>query len=369
MAPEPTSLPDAEYPLFMRRPDLASRIPRLPIATLPTPVERLDSLSQELGLPDLFIKRDDLAGDPYGGNKVRKLEFLLAKAKAAHGKETLTFGYAGSNHATATAIYAHQAGLHPITMVLPQANTHYLQRNLLTQLSVGTELHQVSTLRRMYAAVSSQMALHTLKRGKAPTIIPAGGSSALGSLGFVNAALELRAQIDAGEMPEPDLIYVAVGSMGTAAGLLPGLKLAGLNSHVVGVRVAGDAFVDEQKLFSLAEATAELAGIEFERMPPRLTLRHDFFGKKYAVFTEESAEARAVMEGHTGIPLDGTYTGKAFAALLHDARQGLIQGKKVLFWNTYNSHPQDPFTQGQNYRDLPKAFHAYFEEDVQPLDR
>ena len=121
---------------------LEDRIPYVSLAELPTPVQKLDALGEEIGLDHLYIKRDDLAGKIYGGNKIRKLDFILGNVLRTKAKEVLTFGFAGSNHALATAIYAQQVGLRSISMLMPQYNADYVRRNLLMSHYCGAELHQ-----------------------------------------------------------------------------------------------------------------------------------------------------------------------------------------------------------------------------------
>ena len=175
---------------------LAHELPYVSLGEFPTPVQKLDQLGRQLGLDNLFIKRDDLSGKIYGGNKIRKLEFILGNALRTQVKEVLTFGAAGSNHALATAIYAKQLGLKSISMLVPQPNAQYVRRNLLMSYYCGAELHLLPNIPFIAPltnpAVLYQLLRHGLKRGQFPMVIPMGGSSPLGSVGFVNAAFELK---------------------------------------------------------------------------------------------------------------------------------------------------------------------------------
>jgi len=162
-----------------------------------------------------------------------------------------------------------------------------------------------------------------------------GGSSPLGAVGYVNAALELKEQIMRGEIPEPDYIYVASGSMGTTAGLMLGLRAMNSKTRVVSVRVNSESFVNVKEMVKLIIRTNSLLS-SLDPSFPRLEffecdidIRHGFFGKQYALFTEEGMEAVAFMKRYSGIKLEGTYTGKAFAALLDDGRKsvfGIVKG-------------------------------------------
>jgi D-cysteine desulfhydrase len=362
-------------PLFAHYPLLGEKLPYVSLGEFPTPVEKLDRLGQYLGAGHLYIKRDDLSGKAYGGNKVRKLEFLLGHALRAQAKEVLTFGFAGSNHALATAIYARQVGLKTIAMLMPQLNAYYVRRNLLMSHACGAELHQHQSISLLVLGTIYQVLRHKLKHGRFPQIISPGGSSPRGTIGFVNAAFELKEQITKGDIPEPDRIYVASGSRGTAVGLMLGLKAAHLKSQVISVRVVDEKWAGAKGMVNLFHKTNALLGSldpsfpKFEFSEQDISIRHEFFGRQYALFTEAGMEAVAVMEKTQGIKLDGTYTGKALAALADDVRKQDLTDKVVLFWNTYNSRDFSHVITTADYRQLPRCFHRYFEEDVQPLDR
>ena len=368
--PKPGPAP-TDLALFDRYPRLKETLPHVSLAELPTPVERIEALD----LPQLYVKRDDLSGSVYGGNKLRKLEFLLGDALAQGAKEVLTFGCAGSNHATATALYAQKVGLRSINMLLPQPNAHSVRRNLLLSAAYGAELHFYPSSKVVPIGVYAQMLEHRRHQGARPVIIPAGGSSPLGTLGYVNAAFELARQVEAGDLPEPSRIYVAAGTLGTSAGLIVGLKAAGLQTVVHAVRVTDERFVNRDRLMNLCRETAEFlrtADAEFPQIEIRESdclIRHECFGEHYALYTPQSVEAVHLFEDAAHIKLEGTYTGKAAAMLIADAHAGHIQHAPVLFWNTYNSRDVSPLIQDIDYHQLPHHFHRYFEEDVQPLDR
>jgi 1-aminocyclopropane-1-carboxylate deaminase/D-cysteine desulfhydrase-like pyridoxal-dependent ACC family enzyme len=351
---------------------LRERIPHVSLATLPTPVEPLPALAEELGLAGLVVKRDDLTSETYGGNKVRKLEFLLGAALDAGATETLTFGAAGSNHATATALYAARLGLRPTSLLIDQPSAGYLRRNLLAQHAAGTRLLLASDMEARDAEAARLMGERLRETGRAPYLIPTGGSSPTGALGLVQAALELGAQADAGELDVPDVLYVAFGSMGTAAGLILGLAALGWPTRVVAVRVTPTDWADADKLRILLSETAALlkdAGVELpEPGPDAWRVDDSAFGGEYARFTPEGMAAIARVS-EEGISLDGTYSGKAFGALLRDARRGDLAGERVLFWDTFNSRDMTPLIGDAEWHDLPEAFHHYFSEPVQELDR
>ena len=365
--------------LFARYPRLREALPHVALGQWPTPVGRLDKLERALGEAlgggRLYVKRDDLSGAPYGGNKVRKLEFLLGRAMQDQRKAVLTFGGAGSNHALATAVYAQQLGLQSISMLVPQPNARSVRRNLLLSHRVGAEMHHNPGMVSTVAASMWQCLRRRLRNGAFPQIIPPGGTSPVGMVGFVAAALELGQQVANGALPEPDCLYAASGTMGTVIGLLLGFKAAALRTRVVAVRVTPPMYTSMRKAHRYFRATnallhhADPSFPLFEFPEDQFELRHDFFGQQYALYTEEATRAVRQMKDTEGIALEATYTGKTLAALLADLAAGALRDNTVLFWNTYNSHDFTADVEGLDYTTLPKSVHRYFEQDVQPLDR
>jgi D-cysteine desulfhydrase len=350
--------------LFERFPGLDQALPHMPLADLPTPVED----AGRVGRCRLWVKRDDLTGRLYGGNKLRKLEFLLGDAVRKGYRRVFTFGVAGSNHALATSVYATALGLESIPLLTPQANAAYTRRNLLVQQHVGARLRHFE--REPDAEIAGSLLERVARR---PALrIKGGGSSPLGTVGYVNAGLELAGQIHAGECPRPDAIYVALGTMGTAAGLSLGLRAAGLDVPVVMIRVVRDTIANPTAYRRLYAATAVLLrklDLRFPKLPAPAVgpdIRHDHIGPGYARFTPEGMDAVAWAAGEKGIKLEGTYTGKAMAALREAAASQ--RNRTLLFWNTYNSRPLPPAALERDWRSLPGDFHGYFTRPLQPLD-
>lgn len=360
--------------LFRAYPGLADTLSWMPLADLPTPVEPMRKLAEELDEEDLFIKRDDLSGKLYGGNKVRKLEFLLAEAQARKATSVMTFGTAGSNHCLATAMYARKLGMEAISILSPQANTSLVGRNLLMGYHVGAELHHYNSEPQAERGAAWQTARRVGAGEQAPHLIRRGGSSPLGTIGFVNAGLELAEQIKHGELPEPDLLYVPLGTMGTAVGLSMGLAAAELTTRVVAVRVVDLAYGSEAGFHKLFDSTATLLRKLDSNFPKlrwvdaNVDFRHDQFGEKYAVYTEAGMEAVSLLKSTEGILLEGTYTGKAMAAMIADSLVGRLEGKVILFWNTFNSREFPAEAMERNYQRLPFPVQTYFEKPFQPLD-
>ena len=361
-------------PLFEHYPRLKDGVPRVSLAQLPTPIEKLERLGRELGVGELYIKRDDLTGRIYGGNKVRKLEFLLGKALKRKAKEVMTFGAAGSNHALATAIYAKRVGLRSISMLRLQPNSHHVRENLLMSHHHGVEFHHYRNRNAIRYATVMQLLVCSFKCGKFPFVIPLGGSSPLGITGYVNAALELKGQIDRGVMPTPDCIYVAMGTAGTAVGLSLGLKAANMNTRLIQVRVSDAKIANTRNFVDLHHRTNSFLRSNdpsfqhYELNEGDVDIRHDFFGQQYALFTEEGMRAVSMMKDLEGIALDGTYTGKSLAGALDYTRRRQWQDRVILFWDTYNSADLSAQAAGVDYHDLPRPFHPYFETPVQRLD-
>jgi D-cysteine desulfhydrase len=360
-------------PLFKRYSLLAERLPRISLGEFPTPVEKISGLCRRFGGDNLYIKRDDLSGPIYGGNKVRKLEFLLADALRQGVVRVMTSGGAGSNHALATALYAKQVGLKAALMLYRQRNSHAVRENLLMDHSCGADLFHHDTYQEHLHAFEDTRRNFETTDGKAPYIIPLGGSSPVGALGFVNAGFELAEQITAGMLPIPSRIYLALGTMGTAAGMLLGLKAAGIITRLHVVRVVPPSVADRDKFLLLfGQINGLLKGLD-PSFPlcsidtGDLTIHHEYFGGTYGLYTQEAVSAIELLRESDGILLDGTYTGKACAAFIADVRSG--SDEPMLFWNTKNSRLLPAEALATDYHLLPEPFHYYFAEPVQPLDR
>jgi 1-aminocyclopropane-1-carboxylate deaminase/D-cysteine desulfhydrase-like pyridoxal-dependent ACC family enzyme len=314
------------------------------LADLPTPVESVPELAGRLGIRSLFVKRDDVSGDAYGGNKVRKLEFLLGQALAEKRRSVITFGARGSNHVRATAVYGKQLGLKVHAILTPQPSTSYLEANLLADRAAGAMLHFAESYRDSVdrgVELQNQLARED---GIEPFVIPFGGTVPRGTIGFVNAALELAAQVERGHLPSPDVVYVPFGSMGTASGLATGFAALGLPIAVIGVRVVPTEIASlalARQAVKDAVALLREADPGFPRLEPErvcLQVREGFLGDGYALPTSEAREAVELAAAH-GLRLETTYTGKALAALVADARNSELTDKTALFWNTYSSRP------------------------------
>ncbi len=330
------------------------------LADLPTPLSsaHLDLLKKPV---EITIKRDDLSGRRYGGNKIRKLEYLLHRAQQRSAKRIATFGAIGSNHAVATALCAIEAGFECTCLLAHQSLKPGLSRALRIHQSIGTEIVALSGDRRKRVAT-----MRRVLQGRGVFAIPVGGSSWLGTVGFVNAGLELAAQIEAGECPVPARVYVAFGTMGTAVGIALGLALAGLDTEVHAVRVTETKYASEEGARRLMAKTGLLMNRVDPEIPTdiadraRLICRNEFFGSGYGVSNPETDAAVVVARENLELGLETTYTGKAMRALLADLDAGY--DAPVLFWNTYNSRPLEVDEDIEpDYSVIPKEFARYFD--------
>jgi D-cysteine desulfhydrase len=328
---------DSELALFRAFPALRERIPWHPFLSGPTPVT---SFPVE-GLPDgrLLIKRDDRVCPLYGGNKPRKLEFLIGAALARGCRRLVTSGGIGTNHGLATAILGRAAGLSTTLVMVYQPVTERVRKTSLLHAAWGAELVYGKNvpgvaLQMMRVLTSAQL------RGERPCMVPAGGSGPSGNLGFVSAGLELAEQVREGALPEPRQVFLPVGSGGTFVGLVVGLKLAGLSTRVRGVLVNDILAPNPRSLARMARATLQLLRRHVPEVPElplgpgdfELVLGH--LGAGYGATTPE-AEAAVEAAARQGIELETTYTGKCLAALRSEGTE-LPEGP-ILFWNTFNS--------------------------------
>jgi D-cysteine desulfhydrase len=357
-------LDSGDLALGRRFPRLGAALLRVPLTTLPTPVHRLDGLSRLHGL-DLWVKRDDVSGAAYGGNKPRKLEFVLATALRRGRRTVMTFGGIGTHHGLATVIAARTVGLRTILVLLPQPVTPHVRRCLQLDYAYGAELHLAKTVVGVAATAVTLLVRGTL-RGEQPAIVPVGGTSVTGAIGYVNAGLELAEQVAAGEMPEPSAIFVPLGSGGTVAGLAAGLALAGLRARVVGVLVTDLLPPSPARLHRLARATLR----RLRRLDPavpdvvveRPEVQTQWVGAGYGAPTAAGVAAGTAAARHDGLTLESTYTEKCLAALLAQEGAAAERGP-MLFWNTFSSVDPAAGIRALPEPDaLPAAFRVFFSD-------
>lgn len=350
-------------PLFKAYPELCGNIPWIPLGKFPSPVKRLSKLEKNLGVKELWIKRDDLLHSSYGGNKVRKLEFILADARSRGAKTLITAGALGSNHALALTVHSRGFELKPVLVLFDQPVTRHVRKNLLLNSHFGAEIHFAHSYLKLPFIVVKEFIKNFLSGGK-PTYIPAGGTTPLSTLGYVSAAFELKEQIEIGDMPKPDCIFVSGGTGGTMAGLILGSMLSGLNAKIIGVTVTPKFIINRFTILRLMGETFNLMRAHAPKInKPNISLSDvsiltTYLGRGYGHMTEKSKEAVRIAALEEGPRLEETYTGKTFAAFLDFIR---TQSRGVfLFWNTFNSVDLNESIKDVNYRSLPQGFHKLF---------
>lgn len=314
-----------------------ARFPRLNFAHLPTPLEPLENLTRALGGPKLWVKRDDCTGLGTGGNKTRKLEFLIADALAKGADTIVTQGAVQTNHGRQTAAIATRLGLRCIILLEHRIDTddpEYLNSgNVLLDRLYGAELRDYPNGRDMNAELEV-VAEEVRAEGGRPYTIPGGGSSPVGALGYMNCALELVAQANAIGLRIDHVVH-ATGSAGTQAGLVTGLT--GLRSRIpvlgIGVRAPKDK--QEDNVFRLAEAAAEHAGMKGCVTRADVVANCDYVGDGYGIPTEPMKEAVLMFARKEGLLLDPVYTGKGAAGLIDLVRKGHFgKDDNVVFLHT-----------------------------------
>jgi D-cysteine desulfhydrase len=326
-----------EPALFRRFPALAGDIPHRPLLPGPTPVAALPLAVA----PELFVKCDERCTPLYGGNKPRKLEFVLGDALARRSRRLVTTGGIGTHHGLATTIFARACGLATTLVLIDQPVTAEVRASLRLFAAYGAEVVDARHVRGAAWRTAAVLA-RSLARGERPRLVPTGGSGATGNLGFVSAAFELAEQVSAGLLPEPAAIFAPIGSGGTVAGLVAGLRLAGLRSEVVGVLATDILAPSPAALARAARATLR----RLRRSDPAIRSpgfsAADFpvatgqVGPGYGAATDAAREALE-LAARAGLRLELTYSAKCFAELLARARAGALPRGPVLFWHTFNA--------------------------------
>jgi D-cysteine desulfhydrase len=335
----------SSFESLAEQPDSASGAGRL--GRYPTPVERLDALSTDAA--ELWIKNDGLVSELYGGNKVRKLELLLARAEARGARRIVTAGAAGSHQLLATALFGRERGFEVAAALCPQPRSAHAEHTLAAAIALGATVERAASMASVPLVVARM-----LRRGD--FFVAPGGAGLTGTVGYLRAVAELVEQLRRDELPEPDLIVAPLGSGGTVAGLLAGVVREGLRAQVVGVDVVGPAALGRARV--IAQAWGVLRGANDPsgpiRLGSRLSVDDSWLGRGYGWATPEADEAARTAE-ILGLSLDPTYTAKAFAACLslvggrgfswHPGRalpaaiRAVRAGKplRVLYWHTLSA--------------------------------
>ena len=307
---------------------------RFRLAQLPTPIEELKSLSRELGGPELLIKRDDQTGLALGGNKTRKLEFLVGQALEQRADTLVTVGAAQSNHCRQTAAAAARAGLR-CELLLNGTKPELPNGNLLLDVLLGARIHWVQRSER--EAKLSQISDELRKQGDKPYVIPVGGSNGVGATGYVLAMMELAEQLN-GMNRRVDHVVFASSSGGTQAGIVVGAKVTGFKGKLHGVSIDRDdseSATYEGELADIANETAKYVGFDAQFAAGDFTVAYDYLGGGYGIVSDLEREAIRLLASREGIVLDPVYTGRAMGALLDLIRKKAFRpDETVLFWHT-----------------------------------
>ena len=304
------------------------------LGNLPTPVHKLERVSEAWGGPDIYIKRDDLTGCGVSGNKVRKLEFSVAEAKKEGADTLITCGGIQSNHARATAVVAAQTGLRSFLVMRGPADTE-IDGNLLLDRLVGAEIEFIT--KEAYEGVDELMervAERLRKRGQKPYIIPEGASNEIGYFGYIRAAEEIAAQTEKMGLGM-DAVIVATGSGGTLGGLLLGQRFFDLKADPIGINVCDTAEDFQERILGVVESMIEQYGWDLEVNTEGIRLIDGYVGEGYALSRVEELELIRDVARYEGIFLDPVYTGKAMFGIRDQIRKGrFTKGQNVLFIHT-----------------------------------
>lgn len=317
-----------------------ARFPRVHLAHLPTPLERMDRLSEALGGPEIWIKRDDCTGLSTGGNKTRKLEFLMAEAQAEGADLVMTQGATQSNHARQTAAFAARLGMD--CHILLEDRTGYKDENYNHNGNVLLDVLHGATYETRNAGLDMNAEMESVaenfrRQGKRVYTIPGGGSNTTGALGYANCALELVGQANDRGLVIDHIVH-ATGSTGTQAGLVTGLKALNANIPVMGISVRAAKEAQEENVFKLATATADVLGCPGVVSAQDIAANSDYVGEGYGLPTEAGIDAIRMFAKLEGLLLDPVYSSKGAAGLIDLIRKGHYKkGERVVFLHTGGS--------------------------------
>lgn len=306
---------------------------RYPLATLPTPLETADRLSKELEIHVLF-KRDDLTGFALGGNKARKLEFLVADALANKADILVTGGGPQSNHARMTAAAARKIGIDVKLVFFGKPPTE-VNGNLLLDQILGAEYVYANTDDKTETDRVIERVVQDLRdKGRNPYLIPVGGSTVLGAASYILAVGELLQQLDRMKV-KPDYAFITTGSCGTHAGILCGMRYYDAAIPVYGITVSRTKQECQDRLRTLITKAGEFLDHPFQLHDSDIIVNGDYLGQAYAVPTQAGNAAIRKVAQLEGIFLDPVYTGKTMSGLIDLVRRGKIaRGSTVVFWHT-----------------------------------
>ena len=325
---------DTTWPLLDIFPTLGQRLAPVALCDLPTAVQPMSVLGEQA-----WVKRDDLTHKRYGGNKTRKFEFIAADVLAKNKTHVVTLGGTGTNHGVATAMVCQQLGLKSTVITFNQPDSAFVKKNQSLMKYFGAKVINAGPI----ALAALRFYLNPRRMHKDYYFLPGGGAVPVATLSYINAAFELKRQIDNQQCPEPVEIYLPVGSASTLAGLTLGCALAGMKTKVIGIQVLDSHMgpietCTESVVKKLMTQALEMLPQEYPQALkglPNVILRTDYFAPGYGVLTP--ATTKAIAKGKAlGLTLDQTYSGKAFDAYCQAIKTST---KPILYWATYNSCP------------------------------
>lgn len=341
--------------LFTNTQEFIPKLPKINFGNFPTPLQKLDSIGKRFSRNNLYVKCDNCSGDLYGGNKVRKLEYLLADAQKQKATRLITSGFIGSNHALATALYGINNGFNVTLTLFGIQKGDHVCHNLIADYQSGADIVHYESFDQYQQDLPRLLEYYERLDGAAPYLIPAGGTSPIGVAGYINAAFELKAQLDTLNISGPVRIFVPFGTMGTVAGLILGLKASGINGSVIAVSVVPSFVASRNALIDLLNDSIRL----FTSLDSSFSTIHicddDYvidttqFGEGYGISTTKTDQAIELFKQHESITLDPVYSGKA-AASFFDNIANAKNNDCCIYWNTKSSVP---FTHLENLRPLP----------------
>ena len=311
---------------------LTSKFPRVKLISLPTPLEYAPKLSEELGVK-IYFKRDDVMELAFGGNKARKLEFLMADALRKGADTIITTGALCSNHARLTAAAARKLGL-DIILILRSIGPKSVKGNLLLDAILGADIRIFDVDREEIPKIMNETAKELEEKGKKPYIIPGGGANAIGSLGYLNASVEILHQLNERGITANYIVH-STGSGATQTGLALGFKAMNTNIKVIGIACGGDKHSISHAVKRLADETSKLTNLPLTLSYEDIIVYDEYTCGGYGIITKEVIEIIKRVARSEGVILDPTYTGKAMMGLINLIRKGEIpKGSTVIFLHT-----------------------------------
>lgn len=321
--------------------EIVSRYPRLELTALPTPLAYMKNLSEYLGGPRIFVKRDDVGSLAFGGNKTRKLEFIMAQAVAENCDTVVTLGGVQSNWVRQTVAAAKALGMHAVA-VLEGERPAYIQGNLMLDMLMGAELiyrpgiPQDVEDQEIASAfpITGPIAEKLRENGKRPFLAPLGGATPIGNLGYINMTGELLDQAGAQGI-NPRHIFLGTGTGGTHAGMQLGLRLAGSDARLQGISVSYHTRPKEDEIAEMCNSSMEFYGVDQRFTASQINVNYDYVGEGYGAVTEKALEAVRLAARLEGLIMCHTYAGKALSGLIDIIRRGMIPADEdVIFVHT-----------------------------------